>query len=177
MKHIALSLLVVSQFAMADCDVRSASALTSTRSVGPVLNLERTITKNTCTVRYNIEVNGDLHEVEETKTGEMSDGELCRAAIDNGRKNLLTSLGGNFRADSVTVCQTNKPVERRIRIGDTILESEVGASAVTKSFKHKGAQCRMFTERLAVNGKLKVYNGVICQVDNSTTDWLVVDKW
>jgi hypothetical protein len=177
MKHIALSLLIVSQFALADCDIRSASALTSNRSVGPVLNLERIITKNTCTVRYSIQVNGDMHEVEETKTGEMSDGELCRLAIDSGRKDLLTSLGGNFRADSVTVCQTNKPIERRIQIGDTILESEVGTSTVTKSFKHKGAQCRMFTERLAVNGKLKVYNGVICQVDNSTTDWLVVDKW
>jgi hypothetical protein len=177
MKLLALSLLIVSHVAVANCDVRSASALTTNRSVGPVLNLERTITKNTCTVRYNIEVNGDMHEVEETKSGQMSDGELCRAAIENGRKNLLTSLGGNFRADSVTVCQTNKPIERRIRIGDTILESEVGTSVVTNMFKHKGTQCRMFTERLAVNGKLKVYNGVICQVDNSATDWLVVDKW
>lgn len=177
MKLLALSLLIVSQAAVANCDIRSASALTTNRSVGPVLDLERNITQNKCTVRYKIEIDGDMHEVEETKSGQLSDGELCRTAIENGRKNLLTSLGGNFRADSVTVCQTNKPIERRIRIGDTILESEVGTSAVTKLFKHKGAQCRMFTERLAVNGKLKVYNGVICQVDNSTTDWLVVDKW
>lgn len=177
MKRIAFSLLLVSQFAMADCDIRSASVLTSNRNVGPVLDLERNITLNKCTVRYKIEVDGDLHEIEETKTGRMSDGELCRAAIENGRKNLLASLGGNFRADAVTVCQSRSNVQRRIRIGDTILESEVGTSSVTKSFKHNGAQCRMFTERLAVDGRLKVYNGVICQVDNSTTDWLVVDKW
>jgi hypothetical protein len=177
MKLLALSLLIVSQFAMANCDIRSASALTSNRNVSKTMKLEKDISENKCTVRYQLEVDGDLHDVEETKTGSMSEGELCRAAIENGRKNLLASLGGNFRADSVTVCQTNKPIERRIRIGDTILESEVGTSSVTKSFKHKGALCRMFTERLSVDGKLKVYNGVICQVDNSTTDWLVVDKW
>ena len=177
MKLLALSLLIVSHVAVANCDIRTASVLTSNRIVSKTLKLEKDISENKCTVRFKLEVDGDMHDVEETKTGNMSENELCRAAIENGRKNLLTSLGGNFRADAVTVCQTNKPIERRIRIGDTILESEVGTSVVTNMFKHKGAQCRMFTERLAVDGKLKVYNGVICQVDNSTTDWLVVDKW
>lgn len=177
MKYILLSLLAVSQIALADCDIRSASTLTSNRNVGPTLDLERTIAKNKCTVRFRLEVDGDLHEVEETKTGNMSDGELCRAAIENGRKNLLASLGGNFRADAVTVCQTKPNIQRRIRIGDTILESEVGTSSVTKYFKYKGTLCRMFTERLSLDGRLKVYNGVICQVDNVDTNWLVIDKW
>lgn len=177
MKYLFLSMLMVSQMAVADCDVRSASTLTSNRNVGPTLDLERTITKNKCTVRFRLEIDGDLHEVEETKTGNMSDGELCRAAIENGRKNLLASLGGLFRADAVTVCQTKPNIQRRIQIGDTILESEVGASVVTKYFKYKGTLCRMFTERLSLDGRLKVYNGVICQVDNVDTNWLVIDKW
>lgn len=177
MKYLLLSLAAVSQIALADCDIRSASTLTSNRNVSGTINLEKNISKNKCTVRYQLEVDGDLHDVEETKTGNMSEGELCRAAIENGRKNLLASLGGNFRADAVTVCQTKPNVQRRIRIGDTILESEVGASTVTKYFKYKGTLCRMFTERLSSDGKLKVYNGVICQVDNVDTNWLVIDKW
>lgn len=177
MKYLFLSLLAVSQIAVADCNIRSASSLTSTRNVGPTMNLEKTVSKNKCTVRFELEVDGDVHEVEETKTGNMSEGELCRAAIENGRKNLLASLGGNFRADAVTVCQTKPNVQRKIQIGDTILESEVGSSVVTKYFTYRGARCRMFTERLSLDGRLKVYNGVICQVDNIDTNWLVVDKW
>ncbi len=85
---------------------------------------------------------------------------------------------GQFKTESVTVCKEGEPVPKKIKKGDTILETEVGSSnARVGYFKHQNATCRLFTERLTEDKKLKVYHGVICQVDNSPINWLVVDKW
>jgi hypothetical protein len=35
----------------------------------------------------------------------------------------------------------------------------------------------MFIEHTAQNKEMKIYHGVICQLDGSDTNWLVVDKW
>lgn len=85
---------------------------------------------------------------------------------------------GKFETETVTVCKEGQVVSPKIKIGDTILETEVGKSNVKVGyFKHQNANCRLFTERNAQNGKLVVHHGVICQVDNSPTNWIVVDKW
>jgi hypothetical protein len=85
---------------------------------------------------------------------------------------------GQFENETVTVCKEGFEQVPKIKIGDTILETEVGKSNVKVGyFKHQNAQCRLFSERHSQNGKLAVYHGVICQIDNSPTNWLVVDKW
>jgi hypothetical protein len=79
--------------------------------------------------------------------------------------------------ESVTICAEGQTVNNHVRIGDTILENEVGKSKVTKYFTHQNARCRMFTERYAVERVLRVYHGVICQTDDKGPNWIVVDKW
>ena len=101
------------------------------------------------------------------------------AFADNCRvTSASVERNGQFENETVTVCKEGFEQVPKIKIGDTILETEVGKSNVKVGyFKHQNAQCRLFTERHSKNGKLAVYHGVICQIDNSPTNWLVVDKW
>jgi hypothetical protein len=98
---------------------------------------------------------------------------------DNCRVTTATLESGNsVKVESITVCKDGELVPQRIKVGDAILETEVGMSNVAVGyFKHNNARCRLFSERLTENGKLRVNHGVICQIDNSPANWLVVDKW
>ena len=99
-------------------------------------------------------------------------------ADDNCRVTTVSSEhGAKFENETITVCKEGDVPAQKIKIGDTILEMEVGRSKIDHYFMHNNAKCRMFTERLAVKGRLRVYHGVICQVDNSPTNWIVLDKW
>ena len=85
---------------------------------------------------------------------------------------------GKFQKESITVCKEGVLEFPKLKIGDTILENEVGLSNVDAGyFKHNNAICRLFTDRVTQKGRLRVYHGVICQVDNSDTNWLIVDRW
>jgi hypothetical protein len=101
------------------------------------------------------------------------------AVADNCRVTTATLTSGtSVKVESVTVCKEGEIVSPRIRVGDTILETEVGNSNVDVAyFKHNNTRCRLFSERLTESGKLRVNHGVICQIDNSPTNWLVIDKW
>jgi len=93
-------------------------------------------------------------------------------------KSATYQKDGIMSNESVTVCQNGQVPNTKIKIGDTVLETEVGPSNVKVGyFTHNNAQCRLFTEREGKNNKLRVYHGVICQVDNSPNNWIVVDKW
>ena len=177
MKKILLILALISNLVWAECDVRSASTLTNQRQVGPVTDLVKTSKMGTCTVKFNITVDGKTYPLHETETGLEQEASLCYYAVERARKNLLLNLGGNFQTEAVTVCKEGTSAPPKIKIGDTILESEVGKSKIEKYFTHKNARCRMFTERYNEDRDLKVYHGVICQIDNSDTNWIVVDKW
>jgi hypothetical protein len=84
---------------------------------------------------------------------------------------------GKVSSETATVCKEGNPIDRTIKVGDIILESEVGEAKVTKYFNYNNSRCRMFSEHTAKDKALHVYYGVICQVDNSGANWLVVDKW
>ena len=87
-------------------------------------------------------------------------------------------IDGSFKSETITVCKEGELVAQKIKVGDTILETEVGKSNVKVGyFKYQNSTCRLFTERLTEKGKLRVNHGVICQIDNSPTNWIVVDKW
>lgn len=176
MKNFLLLTILISNLAFADCGVNQASHLTSSRNVGEVTDLVKDISKQKCVVKYRINVNDEWHNVTWTHEG-YEDGEfLCNVAVDNGRKQLLTMLGGNFESESIVVCKDGKaPKFKPVKIGDEVMESELGRVPESKGyFKHNGAVCRMFREKYN-NGLLRVNNGVMCQTDNQL--WTVVDKW
>ena len=180
MKRTLLSLLLVNQIVWADCNIRTASLMTDTQVVGPVQNLVEIISEGRCAVKFNINVNVKWHSVEETESDSHYKGSaLCSHAIRQGREKLLVSLGGQFNSESITVCQSGQKVERKIKAGDLILETEVGQSSVKwpEDRKYKNMRCRNFTEQYFELGSLKRYFGVICQANPNDSLWMVMDKW
>jgi hypothetical protein len=85
---------------------------------------------------------------------------------------------GQVHTDTATVCKEGTQISDKIKIGDTILESEVAVNQkVAQYFTYRNSRCRLFQEHQAKDKKLRVNNGVICQIDGSDTNWIVVDKW
>lgn len=177
MKYIIAILLMVSQIAFADCDVRNASRLVKERQVGKVTDLVKTLSYQQCDVKFNVTIDGETYPVIGSYKGLENDSMLCYNAVEHAKKELLISLDGLFQAESVTVCREGGQVNQKIQIGDTILESEVGKSKINKYFEYRGNRCRMFTDHNLVSGGLREYHGVICQHDKSATNWVVIDKW
>jgi len=177
-RALLLTMILASQFAMAECDIKSASILTDEHVVGPIHDYKETITEGQCTVQFRVNVNGEWHDVENTQkdrwTKEVA---LCRYAIKDGKEKLLAGLGGKFQTQAITVCQEGQKRSRKIRIGDTILENEVGRSKVDGYYSYKNMRCRNFTEQYVEDQKLKIYYGVICKTDTVGSDWIVLDKW
>jgi hypothetical protein len=179
MKHTLLvALLLASQITWADCDVKTASLMTDTQVVGPAQNLVETVSNGKCTVKFDVNVNGKWHTVEETVEDSHYNGNaLCSHAIRQGREKLLVSLGGQFNSESITVCREGQKVERKIKAGDLILETEVGRSKVDLYFKYQNMRCRNFTEQYFELGVLRRYFGVICQANPNEANWMIMDKW
>lgn len=177
MKRILLLSLLLSSAAWGNCNVNSASQLTNEHDVGPIVNLTKIKGIDNCTVEFDIIVDGVTHHLKEFEKGLENTESLCYYARERARRNLLMDLPGQFKTESVTVCREGEIVNRQIRKGDTILETEAGPSPIKKYFTYHNSRCRMFQEHLVVDRELRSYNGVICQVDNSATNWLVVDKW
>jgi hypothetical protein len=177
MQKILALLFLISTLAVAEeCTHNQASQLVSKQTVGEITDLVKTISPGKCIVKYRIYANNDWHTVTWQHTGNEQEEFLCNQAIENGRTQLVTMLGGTFEADAVTVCKEGQARKwRPVKIGDEILENEVArVPEKPKYFKHNDAVCRMFREKYN-NGVLRVNNGIICQTDNKL--WTVVDKW
>jgi hypothetical protein len=177
MKYLLLASLVISSAAIADCNVKSASQLANEHNVGPIVNLVKTKGMDNCTVEFDITVDGVTHHLKEFEKGLENTESLCYYARERARRNLLMDLPGRFKTESVTTCREGESVSRQVKKGDTILETEVGPSPIKNYFKYHNSRCRLFQEHLVVDRELRSYNGVICQIENSDTNWLVVDKW
>jgi hypothetical protein len=186
-QSILISLLLVNQIVLADCNVRSSSVLNAQNQVGEVTDLKQTVVPGKCTVKFKINVNGKWHSVEETQEDRWTkESALCRDAIRYGKEKLLASIGGEFTTEAITVCREGDANAERLakgfepvklKIGDKILESEAGKSKIEKYFTYKNQTCRMFTERYTFKGNQEIYNGVICQNNQIGNDWTVVDRW
>lgn len=176
MKLAILSLSLIASIALADeCEIKQVSQMISQQQVGEITDLVKDITPNKCVVKYKLQVNNEWHTVTWTTTGPEQGEYLCNRAIQDGRTQLMAMIPGKFEAESITVCKDKgTPKFKVLRIGDEILETEVGRVDNSKYFKYNGTTCRRFRERYN-DGKLRVNTGVICQADNGF--WTVVDKW
>ena len=176
----ALLLTAFAHSAIAECDMKVATQTTSERVVSAPYNVTREAREGQCRMKFNLNIDGEEYTVDSTENGILRVDYLCIDAVDKGREGLLSNLGGKFRTESIMVCaegKLKKDMNRPVKVGDTVLENELGRSKNDKYFTHKGAKCRNFVERLSQSGTLVVNNGVMCKVDNSHNDWVVLDKW
>jgi hypothetical protein len=91
------------------CNIKTSSRLANEHKVSAIRNLEKQEfnfgTKNECTVDYDITVDGTEYHLTETETGLEQMASVCYYATDRARKNLLLSLGGNFKTEANINCR------------------------------------------------------------------------
>lgn len=105
---------------------------------------------------------------------------ICNTALadDNCKITTVTiERNGQVETETATICKEGQDVNDTVKVGDIILENEVGRSRVAKYFTFRNARCRMFTEHHVVNKQLHDHYGVICQTEKNSPQWIVVDKW
>jgi len=176
MKYTSLILLLVSTLANAECNVKSASQNVSQRTVSRPANLVKTISLNQCKVKYNLSIDNQWYDVEYTHKGLEADEVLCATAIEEGRKILLSQMGGVFQTESITVCNEGKSVQfRPVKVGDLVMDNELGKMNRGQNFKYRNSNCRLFREKYEKDRIFRVTHGVMCQTDHQ--EWIVVDKW
>jgi len=83
---------------------------------------------------------------------------------------------GKVESETATICKEGDPIDTKVHVGDTILESEVSKTNLDKYFTYHNTKCRIFSEHTVLNKELRDYYGVICQINNGD-NWIVVDKW
>jgi hypothetical protein len=177
MKKLLLISALVSQMAFAECDIRSASINQNQTRVGPVTNLVKNLSANKCFVKFQITVNGTNQSLEGSWSGTEPPEYLCNYAIEQTRKQFLVSMGGTFRTDAVTSCTEGSSIQKKLRIGDAVLEAEAPPHPKFPSyFQHELARCRVFSETVDTVEKTEMYTGVICQIKH-TNYWRIVDRW
>jgi hypothetical protein len=88
------------------CIVDSSSKLVNQHTVGPIRNLVKDKDENgSCTVRFDITVDGKEYHLEETEDGLEQIESLCYYARERARKELLLDLGGTFKTESTVACK------------------------------------------------------------------------
>lgn len=94
------------------CQIDTASKRVAKHVVGPVTNLVKDVEEKgmytSCTVNFDISVNGELHHVEHTYVGWEQSEAVCYRARDIGRKNLLLDLDGEFESQTNISCRNSE---------------------------------------------------------------------
>jgi len=169
----------------AQCYVRSAMTnqtainITSIADVQPMV-VPISPTQNKCIVTFRAQVNGAWITAEGESVGprSLSESDLCRGAMDQGRTQILSRAdGGRMTVEQNMVCTDQPEIQvRRVQIGDQVRESEVRPHPnFPKQFNYRGTQCRWFIEPEVRNGDLLQRQGIVCR--SHGPDWKVVDKW
>jgi hypothetical protein len=169
-----LSLFSTNTFA--ECAVKSASQNIHQRQVSQPINLVKTISNNQCKVKFSLNIDNRVYEVEHTYQGFDDEKLLCANAVEEGRKILLSQMGGVFQTESITVCNEGKSVQfRPAKVGDLVMDNEMGRLDRGQNFKYRNSDCRLFREKYEKNKIFRVTHGVMCKTDHQ--EWIIVDKW
>jgi hypothetical protein len=90
------------------CVIDTSTRLVTQHQVGNITNLIKEEVangwENTCTVHFDIEVNGVVHHLDETEKGLEQMASICYYAKQKARENLLLGLGGEFKSEAKIDC-------------------------------------------------------------------------
>jgi hypothetical protein len=185
-RTIPLILLLLAGAAQAECYVRSAVTNQTKINIAEIADVDSWVvpvsaTQNKCIVNFRAQVNGAWITAEGERVGpkDLTEKELCRGAVDQGRVQILSRAnGGRMSVEQNMVCDDRPVIQvRKVQRGEHVRESEVlPHPAFPRPFVYRTSTCRWFIEPEVHPGRdLLQRQGIICQLHAS--DWQVVDKW
>ena len=171
----------------AECYMRSATVNQSGKSITRMVDVKQSVTpfnkdQFKCNVTFRAEIDHVWHTGEGQSIGAQGDSmdQICSQALQSGRSNILTKVGGNQMAhESEMVCRDDPlPEVKTVRIGDLVQLSEVAPHPQKPGFfEYKGAKCRWFVESDfdPVRRDVFQHQGIVCLLRKG--EWQVVDKF
>jgi hypothetical protein len=96
---------------------------------------------------------------------------------------IATAVEGDevVSTNTVVICSDGEQPKLRpnVKIGDRVFENELPKLSNQKNeyFTYYRSRCRLFREKYMLNEKFQLAYGVICQLDERSEFWQVVDKW
>lgn len=186
-KIILFNLLLLSNFASAECYMRSATIKDTRLSVTRVADIKKYVTPMDkdhfkCTVSFRAEINNTWQTGEGQSMGTNGDSidQICSQALDSGRSYLISKISnGKVLSENEMIC-TDRPelTVKTVRIGDIVQISELAPHPEKpKFFSYKGSQCRWFVESDFDSNTRDLFQwqGIVCNVRKG--EWQVIDKF
>lgn len=169
----------------AQCYVRQAMTTKQQAQISRITDVQTlavpvSTTHHKCIVTFRAQINNEWFTGEGEKTGPRSitESELCAAALDSGRIQILSrAQARDVTVETSMVCDERPEIRvRNVRIGEVVRDSEVRPHPnFPRPFRYLGTQCRWFMEPVLRNQDIGQYQGIICQ--SHGPEWRVVDKW
>lgn len=178
-KVLALAVLLSTTSVNAECYLRSATVVSGTPKVQRVSDVKETKLPynglRKCIAQMRIQVNNEWLNAEGEGIAE-TDGQACSDARELAQARFLIPVDNPVvNAESSMVCNEAPPtrIREKIRVGDYVLESEVGVfHSKPKPFRYQGSQCKWFTYKEIHLGKPVGFAGIMCIMQSQ---WQVVD--
>lgn len=177
--------MVLANSVAAQCYVRQAMTAKQQSKITRIADVQNlavpvSATHHKCIVTFRAQIDNEwvTGEGEHTAPRSVSEKELCQAALDSGRVQVLSHADSrDITVETSMVCDERPEIQvRNVSIGETVRDSEVRVHPnFPKPFRYLGTQCRWFIEPTYRNQDLGQYQGIICQ--NHGSQWRVVDKW
>lgn len=134
-----------------------------------------------CVVDFRVRVGAEWHTAfgEYQWTGNRPDNEACAIATDRAEDAVRQRVGQTQTANERLLICKDEPalnVLRTTAIGTIGDVAQFRPHPVyTERFYHNGAQCKWFLENVFTKRDVRLFQGIICEVQNN--QWVVVDKF
>lgn len=185
MKRILL-LALIPQLALANCFMRSSTAVNPHDVTSPPTDEERLITpygdQIQCNVKFKIGINGEWQIAEGHAVGRKGDEDaVCHHAVNLESSYLLIERGTKkLQSEQQMVCYDGPEFKQHVvSVGDRVHNAEVAEhKTIKKYYNYQKTQCRYYSENQLVNGNVAYYQGIMCQVEDKPNGlWQIIDKW
>jgi hypothetical protein len=133
-----------------------------------------------CMVDFRVRVGATWHTAigEYDWPGDRDSGWACAQAVTRAEHAVIERLGLKTRSEQVLVCKDRPELQELQQthpgtVGD--ISQFRPHPEFPNRFWHNGAQCRWFVESAYARSDIRVYQGVVCEVQPKK--WVVVDKF
>ena len=134
-----------------------------------------------CMVDFRVRVNRDWHTAfgDYTWDGHQPESEACAIAVKRAEDAVIQRLGqGQTASERILVCKDQPALTplRNVTVGTV---GDLGQFRPHPDrldrFWHNGTQCKWFVESNFVRDRMRQFQGIICEIQDSK--WVVVDKF
>lgn len=183
---LALALVPISVWAQDNCVLQDRVITRSEVVIAERSPIRRDVVphfdgRRRCMVDFRVRVGRDWHTAygDHVWDGHRPESEACAIAVTRAEDSVIQRLGqAQTASERILVCK-DQPALTPLRNTTVGTVGDLGQFRPhpdrLERFWYKGTQCKWFVEPTFVGGKMRQFQGIICEIQDSK--WVVVDKF